>query len=181
MPHMKKFLLASLILNVVLFVALGTCGYLYISKKVILAPKPIVAAKQNFPVATAEVNMSWNLPVGAKTLTPLHLTITTIKKSDRITSGKTVYTTKNNKAFLIVETIAKNTGSVPVSVGPSDYITLLNGTTEVPALYKALVTTVAPQKTYQSSMVFLVDQATKSFTFSIGENGKTTAVLPVTF
>lgn len=179
---MKKILIASVIGNILLLAVVSVCGYLYVSKKVILAPKPIVAAKQNFPVATAEVGKSWDLPVVAKSkVTPLHLTITTVKKSDRITSGKTVYTTKNGKAFLIVETIVKNTGSTPLSIGPSDYVQLVSGTTEIPALYKALVSSVAPGKVYQSSMVFLVDEHTQSFIFSIGGNSGTTHVLPVSF
>ena len=180
---MKKLFLASCTLNVVLLLLLVGCGYLYVSKKVIFTPKPVVAQnQQNFPVATAEVNTSWNLPLTKNTQEkPVHLTITTIKKTDRITSGKTSYTTKNGKAFLVVETIVKNTGKTSFSIGPSDYVQLVVNNQATPALYKALVQTVAPGATYQSSMVFLVDQKTNTFTISLGENVTSPILLPVKF
>lgn len=177
---MKNLFIASLVVNGILFLLVGIFGYLFMQKKIIVAPIP-TAVKQT-TITSSDINKSWDLPAtsSAKTAS-LSLTITTVKKSDKITAGKTQYTTKNNKSFLVVNTILENKGNTPMQVTPSDFIKLLENNSQVGATYKALATTVQPGKTYQSSMVFLINESEKSFVLSIGANVGKTETLNINF
>lgn len=178
---MKKLLIVSLVVNFVLVIALGIFGYLFLQKKIIVAP-PVVKPVTQMPTATIEVNKSWDLPVSTVVKSPLfRLTIKTVKITNKITSGKTQLTTKNHKAFLVVDTIAENKGTTAITLTPSDFVKLQVNNNPTDPAYKALVGTINAGKTYPSSMVFLVNDSDKSFVFSIGKNIGQSNILNVSF
>jgi len=83
----KKLIIAQLILNAVLLTFLIIVGFLFITKKIIIAPKPVPIAKQ-FTIQTVKPNKTFLLPIAKGKQAVLSLTITSVQKTDRITAGK---------------------------------------------------------------------------------------------
>lgn len=178
---MKKLLLTSFVLNVLLLLVVATTGFLFAEHKIQLTPKP-TPTPTPLAVLKAAPNKSFDFPATASAkLATLTLVVTTVEKTDKIVSGGKSFTTKNHRSFLIVNTVVTNNGKEPVTMTPSDFVKLLDNGREVDPLYKALPSVVAVKSSYDSSMVFLVDETAKSFDLSIGTNVNKTTQLPVSF
>lgn len=177
---MKYFVGFSVILNMILLAFVGTSAYLYATHKVsFVTPQPTMQS-QKLTTSTKTINQTYNLPIATGSAqTPLALTITSIDRTTRINVGDKILSTKDNKAFLVVNTKMINNGSKPLQISASDYVLLSQANKLVAPLYKALQTTIAPYDSYESGMVFLIDNSQSAFTLTIGQNVKAVSVLPI--
>jgi len=177
---MKYLLTASLIINGIFVILVSLFGFLFISHRVGFLGTQ--ATGEQVKTLTVDVNKTYTFPLtkGART-SPLSLTILSVQKTQKIIVGQKALTTKNKKSFLVVNTIIVNKGTTQIQASSTDYIRLVKNSALLEPTYKALTGTIAANNSYASGMVFLIDDAEKSFTFSIGDNVGMPTTVPVSF